>query len=134
MESADPVADATLPEESTDRNLRISITSRVNAGFTTIPLEQGNYKSIQYLGVDNVTIDIDGAAMQLEDALQNGYISVDEMIAYARQNAALGLCRETAKSENGLTEFTFRYPEFYLRYIYDLYETPNNGQRLITDF
>lgn len=134
MESADPAIEATLPVESTDRNLRISVTPRTNAGFTAIPLEQGNYKNIQYLGVENVIIDIDGIAMRLEDALQNGHISVDEMIAYARQDAALGLCRETAKSENGLTEFTFRYPEFRLRYIYDLYETPNNGKRLITDF
>ncbi len=115
-------------------NLRISFTPAYHAGFTTIPLEQGNFKNIAYLDVENVTIDIDGTGMRLEDALREGYVSVDDLISDARQDASLGLCHEEAKSKNGLTEFTYHYGEFNLRYIYDLYETPKDGQRLIADF
>ena len=133
-ESTGPVAEATIPEEPTERYLRISVTPHKDAGITTIPLEQGNYMDVSYLGVDNVTIDIDGTSMKLEDALLDGDISTDELIAYARQDANLGLCREAAKSKNGLTEFTYYYGEFNLHYVYDLYETPDGRQHLITDF
>ncbi len=127
-------AQAAIPEELAERNLRISFTPAYHSGFTTIPLEQGNFKSIAYLDIENVTIDIDGTSMKLEDALREGYTSVDELIADARQDASQGLCHEAAESKNGLTEFTYHYGEFTLRYIYDLYETPNGRQRLITDF
>lgn len=127
-------AEAAIPEGPAQRNLRISFTPAYHSGFTTIPLEQGNFKSITYLDIENVTIDIDGTSMKLEDALREGRTSVDELIADARQDASLGLCHEVAESKNGLTEFTYHYGEFNLRYIYDLYETPKDGQRLITDF
>lgn len=38
-ESTAPVAEATAPEASNEWNLRLSMTSDVGAGFTTIPLE-----------------------------------------------------------------------------------------------
>lgn len=133
MEGTAPVAEG-IPEAPAERNLRISVTPDHNAGFTAIPLEQSNYRSIAYLAVNDVTIEIDGTAMKLEDALLEGYISVDEMIAYARKDAGMGFCREGAASKNGLTEFTYRYGDFNLRYIYDLYETPDGKQHLITDF
>jgi len=127
-------AQAAIPEEPAQRNLRISFTPAYHSGFTTIPLEQGNFRSIAYLDVENVTIDIDGTVMKLEDALREGRTSVEELIADARQDASQGLCHEAAVSKNGLTEFTYHYGEFNLRYIYDLYETPDGGQHLIADF
>lgn len=127
-------AKAAAPEDPAGQNLRISITSDYDAGFTSIPLTQGNHREITCLNVSNVIIDIDGTGMKLEDALLEGYISADGMIARARQDASLGFCRETAKSKNGLTEFTYHYPEFNLHYVYDLYETPDGRQHLITDF
>lgn len=133
MDSSAPETEATIPEEPSERNLRISVTDDLDGGYTTIPLEQGNYKDITYLRVTNVTIDISGTIMKLEDALQEGYISVDELIAYARQDASLGFCREAAKTKNGLTEFTYYYGDFDLRYVYDVYETPNGRKHLITD-
>lgn len=122
--------------DSQQQNLRISFTADYgsNADFTTISLEQGNYPDVTYLGMHDVTIDIDGTSMRLEDALLNGKVSVDELVADARQDAALGLCQERWESENGLAVFTYYYGEFNVRYVYDIYETPADGKKLITDF
>lgn len=123
-----------IPEESAEQSLRISANIDKNEGFKVISLEQGNYQEISYLNLINVSIEIDGTTMQLEDALLEGFTSVDELIAHARKDAANGLCGESSKSENGLTEFKYHYPEFTIRYIYDLYETPDGRQHLIADF
>lgn len=128
------VAYAAASEESAQWNLHISLTSDYTAGLTTIPLEQGNYKEISYLNVSNVTINIDGTGRKLEDALREGAVTVDELIAWVRKDASEGFCREVAKSKNGLTEFTYRYGEFTVHYVYDLYETPNRGKCLLTHF
>ena len=72
--------------------------------------------------------------MKLEEAIQKGYTSVDQMIADARKDADLGICNEVAKSKNGLTEFFYFYPEFNLHYVYDIYETPDGKKHLIADF
>lgn len=117
-----------------DRNLLISVTDDWTGGFTTIPLEYGKYRQIKWLNLDNVTIQIGGVSMKLEDAIQKGYSSVDQIIADARKDASLGICHEVAKSQNGLTEFFYFYPEFNLHYVYDIYETPDGKKHLIVDF
>lgn len=131
VQSTAPGVEGIVPAE---RNLRISVTADKDANFTTIPLEQGNYKKIAYLDVTNVTIDIGATSMTLEDAILEGCTSVDELIACARLDASLGFCNEVAKSRNGLTEFTYHYREFSIHYVYDLYEAPDGRQQLITDF
>lgn len=117
-----------------ERNLMISVTNDWKGGFTTIPLEHGKYRQIKWLNLDNVTIQIDGVNRKLEDAIQAGYTSVDQIIADARKDAGLGICHEVAKSKNGLTEFFYFYPEFNLHYVYDIYETPDGKKHLIADF
>ena len=116
------------------RSLLISVTDDWKGGFTTIPLDHGKYGQIKWLNLDNVTIQIDGVSMKLEDAIQKGYTSVDQIIADARKDASLGICHEVAKSRNGLTQFFYYYPEFNLHYVYDIYETPDGKQHLIADF
>ena len=117
-----------------ERNLMSSVTNDWKGGFTTISLEHGKYRQIKWLNLDNVTIQIDGVNRKLEDAIQAGYTSVDQIIADARKDAGLGICREVAKSRNGLTEFFYYYPEFNLHYVYDIYETPDGDKHLIADF
>ena len=116
------------------RNLLISVTDDWKGGFTTHTLEHGKYRQIKWLNLDNVTIEIDGVPMKLEEAIQKGYTSVDQMIADARKDADLGICNEVAKSKNGLTEFFYFYPEYNLHYVYDIYETPDGKKHLIADF
>lgn len=129
-------SDALGAADSGQQNLRISFTADygMDAHFTTISLEQGNYPDVTYLGMHDVTLDVDGTEMPLEDALQKGKVSVEELVAYARQDAAQGFCQERWKSENGLAVFTYYYGDFNVRCVYDVYETPANGKKLITDF
>ena len=134
MEGATPLTEVGIAGDTAEQNMRISAITDKNADFTIIPLEQGNFQEITYLDVNNVTINIDGTNMKLEDALLKGYVSVDEIIASARKDTHNGLCTEVAKSKNGLTEFRYHYQEFTLCYRYDLYETPDGKSHLITDF
>ena len=65
------------------RNLPIRVTVDEEAGITAIPTEQlGNANgNLSYLGVSQVAIDIAGTSMDLEDALRQGDISTEEMVA-----------------------------------------------------
>lgn len=117
--------------------LTISVCPAPNAGATNIsPTDLGgNYNStITYYNVCDVNISIDKKRLTLEDAICQGLISIDEIFAYARIDARNGFCQESFNSINGLTHFTYRYPEFDLRIIYDVYETPDGQQHLINDF
>ena len=114
MEGATPLTEVGIAGDTAEQNMRISAITDKNADFTIIPLEQGNFQEITYLDVNNVTINIDGTHMKLEDALLKGYVSVDEIIASARKDTHNGLCTEVAKSKNGLTEFRYHYQEFTL--------------------
>lgn len=120
-----PVEPASLP---------LQVTVDYDLNFTTFPLEQQNYSKLTYLGIRSVTVDVDGKTMKLEDAVQDGAITLDQLIASARLDAVKGVCHETAESKNGLTRFTYRYPDYYLLYAYDLYETPDGKRHLIKDF
>lgn len=124
---------APVQTESADRNLDLSFTTNIKSSFS-IPLEQGNYENVVCYGIEDVTINIDGTAVDLEEAFSNGSISVDDMIAWVRKDASQGICTERAESKHGLTEFTYYYPDLRVHYVYDLYETPDGRQHLITDF
>ena len=92
------------------------------------------FKEVTLWDIADITIDIDGTTRKLADALQDGSVTVDRLIADARQDADQGYCREKATSKNGLTEFTYYYGDFRLHYVYDIYETPDGKQHLIADF
>ena len=124
---------ATPPENLAGRNLKISVLNYTFDGGETIALNGGNYASVTLHNLSDVTIDLGGETVALRDALEKNKISGDELVALARLDAAQGVCNETAKSKNGLTEFTYHYPEFSLHYVYDVYETPDGKQHLIKD-
>lgn len=123
-------------EDAPKQTLPITVTLNhaIDAGHIVIPLTQGNYDEVSYVGISDVTIDIDGTTRKLADALQDGSITVDQLIADARQDAVLGFCREGVTSENGLAEFTYYYGGYRLHYVYDVYETPDGRKHLIKDF
>lgn len=124
-------AEATVPEQA---SLRIAVTPEYGSGCTKIPLPQSKFKEVTLWDIADITIDIDGTTRKLADALQDGSVTVDRLIADARQDADQGYCREKAVSKNGLTEFTYYYGDFRLHYVYDIYETPDGKQHLIADF
>lgn len=124
-------AEATVPEQA---SLRIAVTPEYGSGCTKIPLPQSKFKEVTLWDIADITIDIDGTTRKLADALQDGSVTVEQLIADARQDADQGYCHEKATSKNGLTEFTYYYGDFRLHYVYDIYETPDGKQHLIADF
>lgn len=87
---------------------------------------------LTYDDFSEVTIRINNSSVMLEDAIQNGLISPEEIFAYARIDSKNQYCTETYLSQNGLTQFNYQYPEFDLRITYDVYETPDKKQHLIS--
>lgn len=129
-------ASSTHSESASDRHLRINATPDEDAGdvvFTSSELGGNFTEGLGYRSVTNVTIEINGETMKLEEALRDGAISQEEIFFYARLDAAEGICEENSVSTNGLTNFTYSYPEYDLRLIYDIYETPDGQQHLISN-
>lgn len=124
-------AAGTVPEQA---SLHITVTPEYGSGCTKIPLPQSKFKEVTLWDIADITIDIDGTTRKLADALQDGSVTVDQLIAAARQDAVLGFCREGVTSENGLAEFTYYYGDYRLHYVYDVYETPDGRKHLIKDF
>ena len=116
--------------------LQITLTPDDSVDFITIPKEKlgGHFdEEITYYDVTNVMIDINGESKKLEEAIRDGEITVEAIYAYARMDARKGNCTESFESKNGLAKFTYRYPDFDLRLVYDVYETPDGESHLIQD-
>lgn len=125
----------TVPEDGLSaRNLRLSATTDRNEPDKVIPLEQGAFEKVYYWSVKDVTVQLEGTPMTLEEALRKGLVTVDDVIASAREDAASGRCKESSTSKNGLAVFRYHYPAFNLQSVYDIYETPDGWRHKITDF
>lgn len=115
------------------RHLLITVDIDENAATATFSARELSDlvdSSIQYSGVTNVRIQIDGETMKLEDAIRENRITVDEICANARMDAANSICREEFITEHSLTRFIYRYDEFELMFVYDVYKTPDGKQHL----
>lgn len=111
--------------------------TKVSSGQTQTfsPEEIGNNftQSLTYKGVSDVDISINGSAKKLEDALKYGDVTEEEIFYRARQDARKGRCEETFESEHGVSYFTYRYPDFNLQLVYDVFESPDGKDYLISD-
>lgn len=107
----DPEAEyATLFEENTD------------SSFTKVALRSG---------IAQANLEVNGETLPLADALEGGQITQAEIACLARLDAKNGYCEQTHATQNGLTHFTYQYPTFNLRIVYDVYVTPDGGEDLI---
>ena len=117
-------------------HLRLSVSFDKGADYVEYTSDElgGNFseKLIYNFNIASVTIDIDGQSMPLNEALRDGFITEEEIFCNARLDAREGFCEETYESLNGLTNFTFAYPDYNLRLLYDIYESPSGEQRLIS--
>lgn len=102
--------------------------------FRSIPPHKPEGYSLSYDLVENVTVEVQGERMSLEEAVSGGKITVDEILADVRRDAAAGICRESTQTVNGLTRFEYAYPELELWSICDVLETPDGAQPLIRSF
>ena len=127
-------AETAVEDGLSKRNLRLSATTDRNEPDKVIPLTQGNFPEAHYWSVKDVTVQLDGTRVPLEDALGKGLVTADDVIASAREDAAVGRCKESSQSKNGLAVFRYHYPAFNLQSLYDIYETPDGWRHRITDF
>ena len=149
-----PSTPSTTPSEVVERRLRIHATPcegpstridsetladqfriwEIDMGFVDgTKRPEDAEQDIRYSGLTDVLIEIGGEQRKLEDALRDGAITEEEIFCYARMDASAGFCEERCVSRHGLSHFTYHYPECSLRIIYDIYETPDGKQHLISD-
>lgn len=126
----------TETEPASGEHLRLSVSYHADADYVEYTSDElgGNFsEGLCYnFNITGVTIDIDGQSMPLNEALRDGFITEEEIFCDARLDAREGFCEETYESLNGLTNFTFAYPDYNIRLLYDIYESPAGEQRLIS--
>ena len=114
-------------------NMKVCVDSEALSSFHSEETG-GNFPyGVKYHRTNDVTIDLNGVNMKLEDALHDNLITEEDIFYYARKDAKNGFCEQTVESNHGVSHFTFAYPEFNLRLIYDVFEAPDGEQHLISD-
>lgn len=108
--------------EDPDAESSILFQEDTDSSFTKVMLRSG---------IAQANIEVDGETLPLADALESGRITQEEIAYLARLDARNGYCEQTHATQNGLTHFTYRYPTFNLRIVYDVYVTPDGGEDLI---
>ncbi len=97
----------------------------------SIPAAGPEGYALSYELVEHVTVEAQGERVALEEAISTGKITVDEILADVRRDAAAGICQESTQTVNGLTRFEYAYPEMTLLSICDVLEAPDGTQPLI---
>ena len=115
--------------------LNITVTASEGSIDIIQPKDLGSNMDypLSYTGLKDVMIDIEGVAKELEYAIRDGDISLAEIFAYARSDAENGFCEVSIRSRNGLSSFFYSYPEYDLKLVYDVYETPDGELHLISE-
>ena len=115
--------------------LQLTVTEDPDTEYSTTLLEVYSKNSFTkvslYHGITQADITINGEVFSLGEALVQNKITQEEIIYLARTDSRNGHCLETHDTQNGLTHFTYHYPSFNLRVIYDVYEVPNGNEDLI---
>ncbi len=122
--------------EASQQKLLISV-SQEDEAYSCQEIPQGKEDSSSLcftcIGLEDVSITIDGAATELGKALRDGSVSLDEISCLAQSDVRADFCAERWKSKNGLSHFCYTYPDFDLWITNDIYETPDGQQHLIRD-
>lgn len=127
--SAEVVSKPTASEK-TELHPQLALTFDSCETSSTISAEElgQNYPcDLDLEGIENVQVQLDGAYYPLEDALKDQRITLEELAAYAQIDARTGFCTEEYETHNGLTRFTYIYPDFKFNYIHCIYETPDGN-------
>lgn len=101
------------------------------ASFTEEDLGGAFPGTLEYFEVTDVMLPAGSASIPLEDAIRDGQITFSEIHYLAQQDAAAGICYETAESKRGLTRFSYDYISYKLIITNDIYETPDGKQHHI---
>lgn len=123
-----PTLPATPPEE---RRLTLTVTQDDQAPSVQKKLQGWDFT---YWQVTDLAIRLGEETLPLETALEQGRITLEELDAFAKIDAAQGRCQMRHDTHLGLTQFLYRYPEYDLRITQDVYETPDGKQHLMRIF
>lgn len=101
------------------RYLRLDAEENAQAEHSRyFPDAQPEALSLYYLGLEDVRIFLEGQSYFLEDALNAGLLSGDDLTVWANLDASLGNCTAYSMIRSGVPLQVFRYPEYELRFAY----------------
>lgn len=134
-EVPDPTPQAPTAATPQAGPLDISVTRLWDAPLVQFTPEElsGSY-SMAYHNVTDVQISIDGEPYPLEQAIKDGLVTIEALVAQAQFDAAKGDCKESFTSTNGLTRFIYTYRDFELVVYDDVYESPSAEPHLFREF
>lgn len=116
---------------------RLVVTEDDDVGFRKITAEElnNNSDSISYLDIAEISITIDGKTILLEDAIRNGFVTVEKLIAQAQEDVRNKICVLKYDTTLGASEFVYSYKNQYdLMVRYDIFECSDGKQYLLKDF
>lgn len=120
-----------------ETDLHLTVAADSEAGFRTFSSDElnGNFDAISYFEVSEVSIVIDGKTMLLEEAIRDGLVTVEQLVARAKEDARNKECFLKYDNILGLSIFRFVYPDQYdIRLIYDVFKCSDGTQYHFNDF
>ena len=87
---------------------------------------------VHYVGVSDVQILLNGNFFSLENVIRQGSVDADTLSYWGAVDAKNGFCIQKQASYNGLNNVTFYYPDYNIRLVNDVLETPKGEQYLVT--
>lgn len=63
---------------------------------------------LYYYGIDEVNVQVNDKEMSLEEALRNGYLSIEEIIEKADEDATMAAIRKLSYDDGGTTEYHYQ--------------------------
>lgn len=114
--------------------LKLSVVADSSETFTFIaPEELGDsyQNGIDYYGISQASIECGGKTQELVSAIQNGDITPEEIVAYARIDARNGLCQMGFSSDMGYACYSYSYADYTVLSVNDVFEAPDGEQYAI---
>ena len=116
-----------------DLRLTVTVDEETYTEFTEEDLG-GNFHELTYFELSDVSIQIGRKTMKLEEAIRDGYVTVEQIVAQAQEDARTKECFLYYDKIRGLTVYRYSYYDQYdIRVIYDVFECSDGEQYHISD-
>ncbi len=120
-----PTENPAQNSSSPNLNLTLTIEKGTSADFGAEDLGGNFSDGMCYSAVRDVSITRNGVTLPLEEALQQGVTSEEEIQYLVRKDAREGLCRESCVARNGLSGFIYQYDDYAVYVLKDVLEAPD---------
>lgn len=117
-------AETTAPKEENRQRLLLAVQVDYDTGLVSVPLA-GRADKVSISNLSDVQITLTEGTMPLCAALENGAVTPEELVAWAKLDAIAGICKESFRSENGLAYWLYRYSNVELSVYEDILEAPD---------